>query len=292
MDIDPAKILLEIYEADTDKYFDDHPDATILGPPLVGVADAADPWFARFKTILGEFHWTPQEALATAAPDARARSVICWSLAVSEIARKANRSEDQFPAREWSYVRNSSTALLKRMGAGLTSKLQEMGCSAMVPMSSPRNDVSRREGVGLAGRWSERHAAFVAGLGTFGLSGGLITSRGVAHRLGSVVSEAEIPSTSRPYGDEPFAWCLRVSQGKCGKCIHRCPVNSIGETPDAREKELCRKHVRDVIAPWAKDAFGWEAPSYGCGLCQTAVPCESRNPCEPKQDAPESRDRQ
>jgi len=40
------------------------------------VASADDPWFERFKAIIGEFHWTPGEAMAPAAPDRQARSVI------------------------------------------------------------------------------------------------------------------------------------------------------------------------------------------------------------------------
>jgi len=39
--------------------------------------------------------------------------------------------------------------------------------------------------VGPASSWSERHAAYAAGLGTFSLNDALITPKGIAHRLGS-----------------------------------------------------------------------------------------------------------
>lgn len=278
MKIAPAKILLELYEADTDKYFDDRPGEPIMGPPLVGVADAADPWFERFKQIIGDFHWTPQEALTTVFPEARARSVICWSLPVSKVARKANRIEDRFPAVEWSYARNFSTVLLERLEAGLVGELRAIGFATMGPTQSPENDVSVRHGVGMAARWSERHAAFVAGLGTFGISGGLITSHGIAHRLGSVVTEAEILPTPRSYGDDPFTWCLRASQGACGACIQRCPVGSVGETVGARDKASCNQQLQNARKRAAK-VFGFDG-RYGCGLCQTGVPCEDRNPSD------------
>ena len=42
------------------------------------------------------------------------------------------------------------------------------------------------EKYGMASCWSERHAAFVSGLGTFGLCDGLITPVGKAMRCGSV----------------------------------------------------------------------------------------------------------
>ena len=279
MKLDLGRILLGIYEADKCKFFDDRADVPIMGPPLVSVADAVDPWFGRLKQIIGEFHWTAQEALMTVFPEGRARSVVCWSLPVSQIARKANRNEDRFPARQWSCVRNSSTALLKRMGTGLVETLREAGFAAMVPAQSPEYDVSIHEGAGLAARWSERHIAFVAGLGTFGLSGGLITAHGIAHRLGSVVTEAEITPTPRSYGDDPFAWCLMSSKNTCGACISRCPVDSVGETIKARDKEACFQHLREAAQRAAK-VFGFDG-SYGCGLCQTGVPCEDRNPCGP-----------
>ena len=46
---------------------------------------------------------------------------------------------------------------------------------------------------GFASTWSERHAAYASGLGTFGLSDGLITPRGQAMRCGSVVARIAVP---------------------------------------------------------------------------------------------------
>jgi len=120
--------------------------------------------------------------------------------------------------------------------------------------------------------------AFVAGLGTFGLSGGLITARGIAHRLGSVVTEAQIQPTTRQYGNNPFAWCLRISQDTCGECIRRCPVGSVGKTVKARDKDACHRQIRHVQGQGPK-VFGFGG-GYGCGLCQTGVPCEDHNPTE------------
>jgi len=198
---------------------------------------------------------------------------------VAEVARQANGRETKRPARDWAYVRTFGEQLLTRMRLGLVERLGRLGFAATAPQENPHNTVARQPGVGLSARWSERHAAFVAGLGTFGLSGGLITARGVAHRLASVVTDAEIEPTPRPYGDDPFAWCLRTARGSCGQCIQRCPAGSIGGTPAARDKERCRDQLADVVAPWAREAFGWDG-RYGCGLCQTDVPCEARNPTE------------
>ena len=60
-----------------------------------------------------------------------------------------------------------------------------------------------------ASNWSERHMAHAAGLGTFGLCDGLITAKGKAMRVGSVVARIKLPPTPRPY--ETLVWSLTVS---------------------------------------------------------------------------------
>ena len=126
--------------------------------------------------------------------------------------------------------------------------------------------------MGWSSCWSIRHVAFVAGLGTFGISGGLITRRGIAHRLGCVVTAAEIAPTPRAYGDDPFAWCLWTSRGTCGQCIQRCPAASVGQGHAQRDKLACREQNRRIRLD-SKNLYGEEG-LYGCGLCQTGVPCE------------------
>jgi epoxyqueuosine reductase QueG len=275
--IDPSILLRELYDADSDKFFDTPADVAMFDPPMVAIADARDPWFKRFKQLIGEFYWTPDEALATVAPGASARSVISWCLPISQAAREANRQETRMPARLWAYVRTYGEEFNTRLRQAVEAQLRAEGFTAVAPHTSPEFTVADRSGIGLSSCWSERHTAFVAGLGTFGISGGLITERGIAHRLGSVVTDAEYPATPRPYGDDPFAWCLKLADGTCGACIGRCPADSIGETTAARDKQACGRYAYRHITKVGKELFGWEGV-YGCGLCQTDVPCESRNP--------------
>jgi len=51
----------------------------------------------------------------------------------------------------------------------------------------------------------------------------LITPKGKAVRVGSVVARLQIPPTARPYTDR-HAYCLFFTAGTCRKCIERCPV--------------------------------------------------------------------
>ncbi len=279
MGLDPLTILTELLAGDSKTGFDDALGEAMFDAPTVAVAAADDALFARFKEVIGPFYWTPQEALSLVAPQATARSVVCWSLPVSSPARSTNRRETLVPSRAWAYVRTFGEHLNSRMRYGMELRLRSLGFAALAPAVVPENIVAERPQVGLSSCWSERHTAFVAGLGTFGLSGGLITRHGIAHRLGSVVTDAELPPTSRPYGDDPFAWCLRIAQGTCGVCISRCPVDSIGENVAARDKLACKRHYAGTIKAQCADVFGWEG-TYGCGLCQTGVPCEDCNPLE------------
>ena len=275
--LDAAALVRTLYERDEDRFFDDPAGVPMVDPPIVAVADAADPWFARLRALLGAFYWTPDDALRTAFGDVTARSVICWSLPVSAVAREANGRERELPARPWAYVRTFGAAVNRRLRHDVTAALLARGAAAVAPADCPAHTVADRPATGLPANWSERHTAFVAGLGTFGLSGGLITARGIAHRLGSVVTDLPLPATERPYGDDPFALCLRTARGTCGACIDRCPAGSIGERPDQRDKTACRDWAYRVVAQRGRSRFDWDG-TYGCGLCQTAVPCESCNP--------------
>jgi epoxyqueuosine reductase QueG len=114
--------------------------------------------------------------------------------------------------------------------------------------------------------------AHAAGLGTFGLSDGLITPAGKAHRLGSVVVELATAVPERPYPDH-HAYCLFYARGTCGTCMARCPVGAI--TPQGHDKRLCKAHL-DSTRPIVRERFGFEG--YACGLCQTGTPCEAGIP--------------
>jgi epoxyqueuosine reductase QueG len=151
--------------------------------------------------------------------------------------------------------------------------LTNAGYEALAPSNSPYFEIQTSDRFGTASTWSERHAAYVGGLGTFGLCDGLITPAGKTMRCGSVIARISIPSTKRKYKDH-HAYCLFFSQGTCGKCVKCCPAGAI--TGEGHNKVKCIEYVYTVTSPYVSAHFGFD--SYGCGLCQTKVPCESRIP--------------
>jgi len=120
--------------------------------------------------------------------------------------------------------------------------------------------------------WSERHIAYAAGLGTFSLSDGFITERGIAHRCGSVVTDLALPASPRT-AESPYANCLFYTNGSCNACITRCPAGAITERGHDRLK--CREYMQSN-RPYLMEKY--DVGVVGCGLCQTKVPCEFRNP--------------
>ena len=244
-------------------------------PPLIGVASAADPWFERYKELIGDFHWTPQEALESAVPGSAARSVIVWVLPVRENIRRENRRESARPAVSWAAMRSFGELANEKMREQLCRVLAQRGFHAAAPHLEQTRRGYDIVKMNFSSHWSERHAAFVAGLGTFGLSAGLITERGVAVRIGSVVTDWALPAVSRPYGDDPFAWCSR-----CGACARRCPAGAIGMRIGDRDKPKCGAYIVAHVMPDREKHYGWMDYSLGCGLCQTGVPCEFRRPAE------------
>jgi ferredoxin len=245
--------------------------------PLVGFSRGDDPLYRWFKEDIGPFVLTPQEIFAAAFPDVPAApgelAVISWILPQTERTRRDNAAEDALPAERWARTRTAGEEFIMKLRDRLAALLNQSGHEAVAPMRSPlfRTETSAR--YGKASTWSERHAAYASGLGTFGLCDGLITPRGKAMRCASVIARIGLPPTPRPYEDH-HAYCLFFFNGTCGKCIKRCPAGAI--TKEGHDKEKCFAYIHGVAIPSVRARLGFEANA--CGLCQTGVPCEAAIP--------------
>ena len=140
-----------------------------------------------------------------------------------------------------------------------------------------------------ASSWSERHVAYAAGLGRFGLNGCLITPLGSNVRIASIVTDMPLTPTLQRPGDHR-APCLQNSS-LCGKCISNCPVQSI--SAEGLDKEKCYSRKKLIEArfmeeyinsqimhphPIVKSGKRKAGYSLGCALCQVDVPCMDRVP--------------
>ena len=248
--------------------------APYFDTPLVGTAAADDPLFTAYKTVIGPFHLTPREVLAASCGEtAVAATVISWVLPITRPTRESNRREERFPSKAWAETRSYGEQVNAALRKHLTGWLEGKGYRAVAPQLSPAWRELADAPVGIASTWSERHAAYAAGLGTFSLNDALITPRGIAHRCGSVVTDLALPASPRPYADHRCN-CLYYRNGSCGLCVARCPAGALSLA--GHDKKLCREYVYGTVPAAVGEAYG--VPNTGCGLCQTRVPCEQSIP--------------
>ena len=244
---------------------------------LLGFASGADPIFQDYKMHVGDFHWTPMEIFNETYPDRKAEAddltVIAYILPQTEAVKADNRKETNRPAERWARTRIFGEKFNTSLHQHLVRSFTDSGIDALAPTLAPGWKVTQSPRYGFASFWSQRHAAHAAGLGTFGLCDGLITPKGKAMRVGSIIVRCQIPPTPRPYSDHR-EYCLFYSKGICKECIPRCPVGALSEA--GHDKATCRKFLSEVTAKFVKERFKFDG--YGCGLCQTGVPCESGIP--------------
>ena len=252
-------------------------NARYFDEPLVGFASADDPLFDQYRQIIGDFHMTPAEIMEQTYGPGRgeATTVICWVLPITRATRESNRKETSLPSREWALTRAHGEHFNTQLRIYLTDLLRFAGAQAVAPLISGMWRPVMDPRTGMASTWSERHAAYAAGLGTFSLNDGFITEEGIAHRCGSIVTDASIPPTPR-HAANPWWNCLYHRNGSCGLCIHRCPVGAI--SPQGHDKARCQAYVYGELRGTAGERYG--VMETGCGLCQTKVPCEARIPAD------------
>jgi len=232
----------------------------IYEDPLFAVGDAADPLFEGLRSpeVIGEEVMLPNEWLPGA------KSVISFFLPFTERVRRSNSEMIAKASDEWLHARIEGQLMLDILTRFIAGELEKQGFKAVVPAIDPRFD----KFAPYASNWSERHTAYICGLGTFGLSKGLITKKGIAGRFGSIITDAPLPVTEREYSS-PFEYCTM-----CGKCANNCPLNAIDPSKgvaEGKSHRICSIITSQKLPPHGKN----QRIRYGCGKCQVCVPCES-----------------
>ncbi len=229
--------------------------------PLFGVADAHDPLFLTLR----DPKVTCSQALLPTDILLDAVSVISWFLPYEQEIRRQNGESITQMSDAWRHARIEGQDVNLLLGEALCRGLEAEGATAIQVANSPYYECPQP----YCSNWSERHVAYIAGLGTFGLSKGLITEKGMAGRFGSIVTNMMFPITKRPY-ESPFEYCTM-----CGACARRCPASAIHPELGVAQGKLHTQCGPFVLATTLEQRCGSGTRSrYGCGKCQVRVPCE------------------
>lgn len=114
---------------------------------------------------------------------------------------------------------------------------------------------------------SHRHAAYIAGLGTFGINNMLITEKGCAGRVGTLVTNLKLEASSRDEKEN----CLNKAGFNCSRCVDRCVNGSLQE--DSFDRHKCYELLLE------NDKLRMESELTDvCGKCCVDLPCSFTAP--------------
>lgn len=235
--------------------------------PLIGFAGADDPLFRKMEKATGRRHLLPEDLLK------EAETVISIFLPYSDEVIEGNY-DTRNASKGWALAYSETNHLLDEITEGLAEEFGKLGYPTVGiktthHLSHAHKDHYREDE--LYSNWSQRHIAYICGLGTFGLSNLLITERGCAGRLGSLVTAARI----RPTGLVKGEYCLAKRGLECRQCLKNCPARTLGEKTFDRVKcmnYLIKQRKRQ------EEVYGLREGTQTCGKCSVNIPCESKIP--------------
>lgn len=280
-----AKELLELFRHDLAEFVRNAEDNYVSGKmalcpedlgqrlyddPIISVGSADDPLWDKMKEpgVVGPCFRTPAEWMPGA------RTVISYFAPFSDYVIDGNKVDPVDVGHGWLYARVDGQKFLTRVNHFIEFWFSEHGVKAFSPYASTEFDYifepgtnPKFDGNAFTSNWSERHVAFICGLGTFGLSKALITEKGVCGRFGSVITDIDFPVDERPY-NEVYEYCIN-----CGACC-RCPADAIS-LQEGKSLMKCTKYF-DIL----REKY---APRFGCGKCYVHTPCERGIPSKTKE---------
>jgi epoxyqueuosine reductase len=232
-------------------------------PPIIAVGSASDEGYKRLREpgVVGPHHLMPEDWLPGA------KSVISLFLPFTERVIASNTQNPAEPSWEWLFTRVDGQQHLLATGALVRDALIAEGYKAVVPYTDDRyvmrtgRDQTELPIPAFSSNWSERHVGFLTGLGTFGRMTNFISRRGACGRLISIVTDWETAPDEKDYTGI-YGYC-----SECGACYRACPGRALSK--DGKDIDKCSAYLRQLSKKFA--------PRYGCGKCQSGLPCSVRS---------------
>ena len=223
--------------------------------PVIKYADAADPLFDKLKEAVSEDHLLPEDILPGA------RTVIAYFIPFSEQIANSN-IDGKYSSEQWATAYVETNQLIAEINEHLKARLSEKDYQGSLIPATQNFDKKR-----LLSDWSHRHAAYIAGLGTFGINNMLITEKGCAGRVGTLVTNLELEASSRDEKEN----CLNKAGFNCSRCVDRCVNGSLQE--DSFDRHKCYELLLE------NDELRMESKLTDvCGKCCVDLPCSFTAP--------------
>jgi len=197
-----------------------------------------------------ENHLTAEEILPSA------KGVVSFFIPFAESVIKSNIGGEK-PSKLWAYAYVRTNELIREISNLIAKRLERLGfkCEIIEPTHN-------FDEVTLKSRWSHKHVAYLAGIGTFGVHTMIITEKGCCGRLGSLITTAEFDG--KPIEEE---FCLHKRGYDCLECVKRCFAGALNPFDRRKCYETLMKN--SYVHGFFADV---------CGKCACGVPCSSKNP--------------
>ena len=189
---------------------------------------------------------------------------------------ESNTKNPLEPSMEWLFTRVDGQQHLLATGVLVRDALVREGYRAVVPYTDDKfiMRTNRRQTdlpiPPFSSTWSERHVGWITGLGTFGRMTNFISKRGACGRLISIVTDWETEPDKRDY-DGIYGYC-----SECGACYKACPGKALSE--NGKDIDACSAYLGVIGKKFA--------PRYGCGKCQSGLPCSVKSLKNPNRNRP------
>jgi len=228
-------------------FLKEHPDRKLWTIPVVRYASADDPYILQLKEHIPG-HLEPKDILENAS------SVISYFIPFAHKMCDKNAKGEK-PTKEWAVAYNKTNNMAETLNEHIVDELNGMGFDAAF--------LKVRMNENIMSVWSQRHIAYAAGMGTFGMNNMLISQRGCCGRYFSVVTSAKIVPDKKVQQER----CLQKNGTECMMCASKCPVSALSSEGFDRVK--CYEHVSRNEK--------WFSASV-CGKCVCGLPCSFRVP--------------
>lgn len=220
--------------------------------PLIAYGSVEDKLFEALREdgAVGRDHMMPKDWLEDG------KTIVSFFFPFTNKVKISNRKDYNWPSEEWLHGRIEGQVFVNEFSKYISQEIIKSGYKSLAPSLDPRFAKEK-----FTSNWSERHVAYLCGNGSFGLSKGIITEKGMAGRLTSLVTNLKLEPSERKYS-QIYEYC-----SNCGGCVRNCPADAIS-LKTGKDHVKCSEYLDKLAEKYE--------PYYGCGKCQCGVLCESR----------------